>query len=223
VKPSAARRGLRWALLLGVIAGVAGGVLCATAIGQSTISTAALGFFFDLPIVSFQWALTGGLVGFFAGYLVEERRMPRPLITFRSFLAGLVLLAVAGLSTVYVVSNLAISWEVHRVKAMDHEDDLQRALHSRFFGANPFVLAEVVQDPAANAAILREIAIRSDPELHEKLWSIFDLMGSNRHGLAVMRLVSRNRTSTAKPSRFSHTATTGMSSPMLRRTPSSQN
>jgi hypothetical protein len=187
---SAARTGFAWALLLGALGGGVGAVLLTTAIGRSAISTAALGFI-ELPIVMFLWAMPFAAMGFCAGYLLAARRMGSQFTTFRMLLAGLVLLSLAVTSTAYVTTNLATGWEVGRVAAMN-EGELEWVLASKYFGANPFVLAEVAQNPRASAAILHQIAMRKDPQLNEKLWSIFDVMGANKHGLAVMRLVARH-------------------------------
>src|SRR5439155_6127107 len=51
-------------------------------------------------------------------------------------------------------------------------------------------LAAVAQNPAATSAILDEIAHRRDRKLHEKLYGSSRVLGANRRGLAVMRLVA---------------------------------
>ena len=190
VSQSAATVGRSWALRLAAVGAAVGGLLLTTAIGRSTLSTAALGFI-ELPIIILLWATPCAVMGFCAGYLVTTRRMGGQFTALPVPLAALVLLVVAVPSMTYVVSNLATGWEVGRVAAMNGEE-LQRVLASRYFGANPFVLAAVAQNPRASAAVLHQIAMRTDPRLHEKQWSIFNLMGSNTDGLAVMRLVARN-------------------------------
>jgi hypothetical protein len=187
---SAARAAFRWAVLLGVLGGGVGAVLLTKAIGRSTSSTAALSFI-ELPIVMFLWGAPCAAMAFCAAYLLAARRVGRQLPTFRMLLAGLVLLVLAATSITYIITNLATGWEVGRVAAMD-EGQLERVLASKYVGANPFVLAAVAQNPRASAGILRLIASRKDPQLHEKLSSLFDTMGSNTHGLAVMRLVARH-------------------------------
>jgi hypothetical protein len=190
MRAGAVQVAFRWAVLLGALGAGVGAVLLTTAIGRSTISTAALGFL-GLPTVMVLWAVPCATMGFCAGYLVAARRLGRPVTSFPMRLAALGLLAVAVPSTASVLTNLATGREVGRVAAMS-EGELQRELASKCFGANPFVLAAVALNPRANASALRQIATREDPGLQQKLGSIFDVMGSNRHGLAVMRLVARH-------------------------------
>jgi len=90
-----------------------------------------------------------------------------------------------------VVTGLVVGAEVRRVGRMD-ERQLRGVLDSRLFGRNPYVLAAMAGSERASTDILRQIASRSDPELHRKLGSIYDVMGTNTHGLAVVRLVARN-------------------------------
>lgn len=190
-QPSPTRTGV-WAGFLGsVLAAGVGAALAYTAISRSTISTAAVGLIFELPIVAFLWGIQGGLIGFCAGYLLAAGRSRGGWRATGSLVAGLVLLTVGGRLAVEVVTGLVVSDEVRRVGRMN-ESQLRGVLDSRLFGRNLFALAAVAGNERASADILREIASRSDPQLHQKLGSIYDVMGTNTHGLAVMRLVARN-------------------------------
>jgi hypothetical protein len=181
-----------WGTFLGgvLLAGV-GAVLGYTAIGRSTISTAAVGLIFELPMVALLWGIQGGLIGFCTGYLLAARRSGGGWRVRGRVVAGLVLFAVGGRLTLEVVTELVIGAEIRRVGRMD-ERQLRGVLDSGLFGRNLFVLAAVAGSERASADILRQIASRSDPELHRKLGSIYDVMGTNTHGLAVVRLVARN-------------------------------
>jgi Leucine rich repeat variant len=182
--------GRRWALRLAAVGAGLGAWLLTSAIGRSANSTAVLGFI-ELPVVMLFWAIPCAVMGFCAGYLVAARRLGGQLTSFPALLAAVVLLVVAAPSMTYVIGNRAVGWQVGHVASMD-EKALEGVLASRLFGTNPFVLAAVAQNPHATATVLHQIAVRPDPRLHEKQWSLFDVMGSNSKGLAVMRLVARN-------------------------------
>ncbi|MGO9832449.1 MAG: hypothetical protein ACLPJH_20180 [Myxococcaceae bacterium] len=190
MRPAATTTALRSAIVAGALGAAAGATLLTTAIARSTLSTATFGFL-ELPVVLTQWAAPSAAMGFCAGYWVAARRMGGPRPDVRQLLAALGLLAIGVPSASYVFSNLATSWEVGRVANMG-EEELEHLLASKRFGTNPFVLAQVAQNPRASPALLRDIALRQDPRLHQKLWNIFDTLGSNRRGLAVMRLVARH-------------------------------
>jgi hypothetical protein len=167
-----------------------GAVLAYTAIRRSTISTAVLGLFFELPIVALLWGVQGSVIGFCAGYLLAARRGGWGWRRRGTVVAGLVLVAVGARLLIEVVTELVVGAQVQRVGRMD-EPQLRGVLDSRL-GRNVFVLAAVAGNERASAETLRQIASRSDTELHDKLGSIYDVMGTNTHGLAVMRLVARN-------------------------------
>jgi hypothetical protein len=137
------------------------------------------------------WGVPSAVLGFCAGYLLAARRAGRPMATLLMLLAGFVFVVVAAAGAAFVSGNLCTGREVRRVAGMSSAE-LERELTSRRFGANPFVLAAVAQNPRASASTLRQIATRQDVQLHQKLGSLFDVMGSNTRGLAVMRLVARH-------------------------------
>ncbi len=190
-RPGRLRTGMWGGFLGGVLAAGVGAVLDYTAIRRSTISTAAVGLIFELPIVALLWGIQGGLIGFCAGYFLAARRSGGGWRQTGSLIAGLVLLAVGGRLAIEVGTGLVVSAKVRQVQRME-EPQLRGVLDSRLFGRNLFVLAAVAGNERASADTLRQIASRSDPELHRKLGSIYDVMGTNTHGLAVVRLVARN-------------------------------
>ena len=190
-RPSRMRTGLWGGFVGGLLAAGVGGWLAYTAISRSTISTAALGFIFELPLVALCWGIQGGLIGFCGGYLLAARRSAGGWRRTGRVFAALVLLAIGGRLAIEVVTELVVGAEVRRVGRMD-EPQLGAVLDSRLFGRNRFVLAAVAGNERASADTLRQIASRSDAELHRKLGSIYNVMGTNTHGLAVMRLVARN-------------------------------
>jgi hypothetical protein len=71
-------------------------------------------------------------------------------------------------------------------------DELAHALATSPWRDDPLFLAAVAQNPAATSEMLDAIARRGDRKLHEKLYGTDRLLGTNRKGLAVMRLVARH-------------------------------
>jgi hypothetical protein len=178
-------------ILVGLIGAAVGGALTYSSIGRSSISTAALGLIFELPVVAFQWGVQGALIGFCTGYLLSAWRADQGGRRRSMLITSLLLLVVGGRLAVEAGTGLVIGAEVRRVGSMA-EPQLGGVLDSRLFGHNRYVLAAVAGNERASTETLRRIAIRPEPDLQWKLGSIYDVMGSNRHGLAVMRLVTRN-------------------------------
>jgi hypothetical protein len=165
--------------------------MMAGAIARSTSSTAAIGYIF-LPF--FALALFGlpfGVAGACFGYLRAKRTAGELLLKPAPVFAGVILAAVA-LGGVYSVrEGHFLSEQVHRVSQMN-PSELQDMMSSPSLGKNKYILGAIAQNPHATPDILHEIATISDPELHERMGSMFDLLGANRKGLAVMRLVARH-------------------------------
>src|SRR5690606_24098938 len=55
-----------------------------------------------------------------------------------------------------------------------------------------FFLGALAQHPAAGGELLDRIAALPDPALYESMGSLWDVMGENRKGIAVMRLVAHH-------------------------------
>ena len=90
-----------------------------------------------------------------------------------------------------------ISQEVRRIETMQSVE-LEAVLNQRDLARNKFILGAIAQNPNAPPAALHRIATMDRPELYERMGSSFDVMGKNRKGLAVMRLVAGNPNTSAE-------------------------
>mgnify|MGYP001812713611 FL=1 len=157
-------------------------------IRNSTSSTAAIGYIF-LPIVllirALPWALVGATAGF--GYLALRHRRWQPTVIF---FAGLTLsVAYAAHFIVSQQQEESRKAVIAEVETMD-SDAIDHFLASSQYAADRFVLGAIALHPATSAAALARIAARPDPALHQAMWAAPEIMGENRKGLAVMRLVA---------------------------------
>ncbi len=93
----------------------------------------------------------------------------------------------------------AIGWEVWRGLALQDAVRATRtmdapALEAAFvrspWNRDKFFLGALAQSKAVSPALLDRIAALSDAELYEPMGSLWDVMGENRKGIAVMRLVA---------------------------------
>jgi hypothetical protein len=96
---------------------------------------------------------------------------------------------------------LVVGYEVWRGVALERAVRETRSMNAsqleENFAVSPwrrdkFFLGAIAQNQNASAALLGRIAELDDPELYEPMGSLWDVMGENRKGLAVMRLVARN-------------------------------
>jgi hypothetical protein len=157
----------------------------------SSSSTAPIGLIF-LPFVTAVYAAPGAIGGAAIGYLLEARTRGRRLREPGLDVVALVAVALCGWGAATLVRGFVLGVEVRRIQGLA-EPRLGEVLQSRLLGRNPFILAAVASNPRTSAETLDLISRRTDPELHRRMGTVFhEAMGSNRKGLAVMRLVARN-------------------------------
>jgi hypothetical protein len=179
-----------WALWSGIAGATVVAALGVKSIYASASSTAALGFIY-LPLVAAVAAIPVGLWGMALGHAVLRWRggvQSPPMV----FVAALMVAASLPAFIAYEVQRgLRLEAAVREVRGMDVVE-LDRAYEDTPFHRDRYFLAALAQQPQARAVLLARIAGLQDPELYEPLGSIWDVMGENRKGLAVMRLVAKH-------------------------------
>jgi hypothetical protein len=179
-----------WALWSGVAGAIVVAALSVKAIHSSASSTAALGYIY-LPLVAALAAIPVGLWGLALGHAVLRLRgtvQSPPMV----FVAALLVAASLPAAVVYEIQRgLRLEAAVREVPAMDVLE-LDRANEASPFNRDRYYLAALVQNKLARPALLARIAALQDAELYEPLGSLWDVMGENRKGLAVMRLLARH-------------------------------
>jgi len=102
------------------------------------------------------------------------------------------------LSFLYWLGNgLLLCKEVEEVRNLDREG-VTRFLETSPFKTNKFALNAILERQDIDAQTLYKIAQIPSPELHKRMGSSFPVMGKNRKGLAVMRLVAKHPNVDAK-------------------------
>ena len=174
----------------GIAGALAVAALSVKSIHASGSSTAALGYIY-LPLVAALAAVPIGLWGMALGHAVLRLRgtvRSPPMV----FVAALLVAAALPAAIAYEVQRgLRLETAVREVRAMDSLE-LDRAYEDTPFHHDRYLLAALAQHPRARSALLARIAGLQDPELYEPLGSLWDVMGENRKGLAVMRLVAKH-------------------------------
>lgn len=176
---------------VGLIGAIATITLMTFAIFRSSSSTAAIGFIF-LPFY-FGVAFTGFFIwGYSLGYIKSwlagaARRWHSGIVFAHLIGIGFAVLLFGGLG-----KGLLLTSVVSKINTMNASAELTHSFDNLFFGRNKFVLGAIAQNPASTTALLDKIARLDDPDLHDAMGSLFPLLGENRKGLAVMRLVVRN-------------------------------
>ena len=180
----------RWALWTGIAGALATAVLSTRMILSHGDSSAGLGFIF-LPLVAAAAAVPIGIWGAALGHVVLHLRglAPEPKIVFWVALGAAASLPVAVGHEIWKGQSLerAVA-EVRRMNVAE----VERAFDESPWRRDKYFLAALAQHRAASPALLERIASLQDPELFEPMWSLWDVMGENRKGLAVMRLVARH-------------------------------
>jgi hypothetical protein len=180
----------RWALWAGIVGAVATAALGARMILSHGGSTAGLGFVF-LPLVAAAAAVPIGIWGAALGHVVLHLRgrASEPRLVFWAALvaAG----SVPGVIAAELWHGKSLERAVAATRGMS-ERELERALEESHFARDKYYLGALAGNAAASPVLLDRIASLEDPALYEAMWSLWDVMGENRKGLAVMRLVARH-------------------------------
>ena len=180
----------RWALCCGVMGALVTAALSVKGIFSSGSSTAALGFI-TLPLVAVLGAIPVAAWGAALGHVVLRWRgkVQSPLMVLVAALAVAAALPVAVGAE--ILRGLRLETAVREVRDMDVAQ-LGRAFADSPFRQDRYFLGAIAQNPAAQGDVLGRIAALRDPELYEPMGSLWDVMGDNRKGLAVIRLVARH-------------------------------
>jgi hypothetical protein len=165
-------------------------VLSFVSISHSRSSTAAIAYLF-LPLSSAVASIPSYGIGWCLGYFLTWRRSGIRRRRMQAFVALLVPLLVAGWIVKEVWEGNDVAEHLHRIQIMNAAD-LDAVLNQPRLARNKFILGAIAENPNATAATLHRIVMADRPELDDRMGSLFDVMGSNTHGLAVMRLVARN-------------------------------
>jgi hypothetical protein len=157
---------------------------------NSRSSTAAVGFIF-VPFAAAIISIPAFAAGWCWGYFLDWHRSRIGKRRILAITAGLFTVMV-GIWTLKIVwDGLNLSQQVYGIQTMS-ATALEDVLNRPKLVGNKFILGAVAQNPNATAAILHRIAVLDRPDLYERMGSVFDVLGNNPSGLAVMRLIARH-------------------------------
>jgi hypothetical protein len=176
-----------WAMGSAIAGGLAAAGLSVKGILASGGSTAAIGFIF-VPFVAIAAMVPAAVWGLALGCawlsLRGAQRYP-PAMLVAAWIFALAGPAVIGWEA---WRGLALERAVREVRALDVRA-LDATLERSPWNRDKFYLGAVALRKDAGPALLDRIAAIEDPELYEPMGSLWDVMGENRKGIAVMRLV----------------------------------
>lgn len=192
-------------LVIGVIGALIVSLLIVFSIFRSTSSTAAIGFIF-IPIYFAIAFVLFFILGYCIGYIKTWARSVPSAFNFRISLAFIVGICLSIFVIGGLVKGLLLTSIVSHIRGMNTNQELLDTFENSYFKRNKFVLGVIAQNPAVSPELLDRIAKLNYPSLHNAMGSLFPLLGDNRKGLAVMRLVVRNPNVT--PSTIEYLAST---------------
>jgi hypothetical protein len=180
----------RWAMWCGIAGGLATAALSVRGIHSSAGATAVIGYVL-LPFLAALGAVLAGIWGAALGHVVLclRGKLQGPRLVFAAALAAAAALPAAVGHEIW--RGLSLQAAVHAALAMDVAQ-LEQAYGRSEWNRDKYFLGAIAQNRAARAALLARIAALDDPELYRPMGSIWDVMGTNREGLAVMRLLARH-------------------------------
>jgi hypothetical protein len=158
---------------------------------KSGSSTAAIGFIF-VPFVAAIAAIPAGIWGLALGHVWLHQRGVRhsshPALLAAAWVFALAVPAVIGWET---WRGLELERAVQEVSRMDGRR-LDAAFERSPLNRDKYFLGAIVQNAAASGALLDRIASLPDDVYYEAMGSFWNVLGANRKGLALMRLIAYN-------------------------------
>ena len=179
-------------LVIGFIGAIVVSILIVFTIFSSTSSTAAIGFIF-IPVwfvISFiGFFVLGYCTGYIKTWLTNIPRVFNLKVVL-AFVVGVFLsiFVIGGLAKGLILTSLT-----SQIRGMNSSQKLSDTFDNSYFNRNKFILGAITQNKATSAELLDRIAKLNDPSLQDAMGSLFPVLGDNRKGLAVMRLVIRNQ------------------------------
>ena len=185
-----ARPEARFALIAGIVGGLAAAAISVGAIFESASSTAGIGFVF-VPFIMTGAMVFTGVWGLALGCVWNAARGTQSYYRAVLLMAWALTLGVPGYTAWQIRDGLALERAVAEVAAMNAAQ-LEKALDESPWHDNRFFIGALVQNKAAGELLLDRVARLPDPELYEPMGSLWNVKGENRKGLAVMRLIAYN-------------------------------
>lgn len=177
-----------WAFWSGIAGGVMAAALSTNEILGSGSSTAAIGFIF-VPFIAIAVMVPAGIWGLALGCVWLSLRRAQRYAPGLIAAAWVFALAVPAAVSWEIGRGLALQSAVHAVHGMTSGELDDVFAHSRW-NRDRFFLGALAQNRAASPALLDRIAALPDAALYESMGSLWDVMGENTKGIAVMRLVA---------------------------------
>lgn len=180
----------RMAMLAGAGGFVLGAAYLIAAILRSPSSTAGIGFLF-VPFYALIPAAVAALLGGAGAFVWQWWQAPARRFSASVLVSVLVVVAIVGTLAPFFFVNMRLTAEVAHISRMDAAE-LVEYFEVGALRRDKFVLGAIVQNRSVDTDLLDRVAHLEDPMLHRRLGSIFPVLGENRRGLAVMRLIARH-------------------------------
>lgn len=177
-----------WAFWSGIAGGIAAAAVSVRAIFESSSSTAAIGLVF-VPFLAIAAMVFAGIWGLALGCVASSLRRVQHYVPGLLLTAWVFALAVPAAAGWEIWRGLALQDAVRAVPHMAADELDEAFAHSRW-NRDRFFLGALAQNPAASPALLEGIAALPDEALYETMGSLWDVMGKNTKGAAVMQLVA---------------------------------
>lgn len=175
----------KWGRIFAIAGVVYVSVVTILGINASSSSTAAIGYAF-LPFIALIFGVIFGFAGFCLSWYFKFKYY-KPLIAY------FLLIPAIGIPGYFVYSELFSLSLCIRTTHIRNLDSISLNKLMKAPPQNKYLLAAVTENPDVSGDMLDTIAHINDPELYERQGTSWECInGSNRKGLAVMRLTALN-------------------------------
>ncbi len=159
------------------------------AIFRSTSSTAGIGLFFA-SFIAALYASVFFVFGYCAGRVRASLKTSGKHFQLRTLIPGIIAISLGGYGVWWLAHGMFLVYETQRLQHINSQQITQY-----FNDAKPtdkFILGAIAQNEFTPPVVLDTVAHSNDVALHKRMENVLPVMGENKRGLAVMRLIAKH-------------------------------
>lgn len=135
------------------------------------------------------------LIGASLGFLIFAGRKRRNIASLKGLMSSVIIIGFLALSVGPFYHNVHAHFVIKEINSMNRAQLHQAVNHYKNASSKekPYIYSAIVTNPNADNELYHQLVLLQDPSLAEDMWSITGLLGKNRKGLSVLRLIEHNK------------------------------
>ncbi len=166
--------------------------------GPSSVGS-SIGLFLTIITTPFVF-LVGYLIGASLGFLIFVGLKRRKITSVKGILSSILIIGFLVLAIPPFYHYIHVSSIINKIEKMNGAQLAQAVEQYKNESSEekPFIYSAIVTSPNADPHIFHQVVLLQDPSLSQNMWSITGLLGKNKRGYPVLRLIALNHKTKAQ-------------------------